>query len=212
MATPSPTPVPTLASPRSSRPSAPCRVRRPKRRACLRALNALPADMAEGLDRGSRARAPVFPAPLPTPVAVYSDVTPLAAPNSIGQIATVTSPTNRGVPAAPGGWLPLLAQFPAVRSASISTPATSPSTSPRRTGRWSSPPQSGIVTWSGWKNNGGGDRAVAIDHGNGIVKPSTTTSAAPRLISWPAMSSPRARPSRPWAAPAPAPARTCITR
>jgi murein DD-endopeptidase MepM/ murein hydrolase activator NlpD len=27
--------------------------------------------------------------------------------------------------------------------------------------------QSGIVTWSGWRNNGGGN-VVAIDHGNGM--------------------------------------------
>ena len=129
-------------------------------------LNALPADMAEGLDRGTPAHAPVFPAPLPTPVAVDPDATPLAAPNSIGQASTATSPSNRGVAAAPAAgrlfWpVPggqISQYFHAVHLAlDIAAPY----------GSMVVAAQSGIVTWSGWRNNGGGN-VVAIDHGNGM--------------------------------------------
>jgi murein DD-endopeptidase MepM/ murein hydrolase activator NlpD len=129
-------------------------------------LNALPADLAEGLDRGAPAHVPSLDlAPLPTPVAVDPDATPLAAPNGIGQ-TTAQSPSNRGVAAAPAAgrlFWPVpggsISQY--FHAGHLALDIAAPY------GSMVVAAQSGVVTWSGWRNNGGG-YVIAIDHGNGM--------------------------------------------
>ena len=129
-------------------------------------LDALPATMAGGLDRGAPAHVPSFPEPLPTPVAVDPDATPLAGPSGIGQTSTFSSPTTRGVPAAPAAgrlFWPVpggsISQY--FHAGHLALDIAAPY------GSMVVAAQSGIVTWSGWRNNGGG-YVVAIDHGNGM--------------------------------------------
>jgi murein DD-endopeptidase MepM/ murein hydrolase activator NlpD len=129
-------------------------------------LSALPADFAQPLDRGAPAQPPP-PEPLPTPVAVDPDATPLAAPNSVGQTATAIGPTSRGaapVPAlghliwpVPGG---AISQY--FHAGHLALDIAAPY------GSQVAAAQSGIVTSSGWRNNGGG-YVVSIDHGNGMT-------------------------------------------
>jgi murein DD-endopeptidase MepM/ murein hydrolase activator NlpD len=128
-------------------------------------LSALPLDVVQPLDRGTRAQAP--PAPLPMPIAVDPNATPLAAPNSasIGQTATTGAPTVRAVaaPAAgrlvwpvPGG---AISQY--FHAGHLALDVAAPY------GSMIVAAQSGIVTSSGWRNNGGGF-VISIDHGNGM--------------------------------------------
>ena len=135
-------------------------------------LNALPVDIAQPLDRGTRAVVPPpSAAPLPMPIAVDPNATPLAAPNSvaaatsIGQTATVTAPTVRAVAApavgrlvwpVPGG---AISQY--FHAGHLALDIAAPY------GSMIVAAQSGIVTSSGWRNNGGG-YVISIDHGNGM--------------------------------------------
>jgi murein DD-endopeptidase MepM/ murein hydrolase activator NlpD len=129
-------------------------------------LSALPADMAPRLDRGAPAQVPATLDALPPPMPVDPAATPLPAPNSIGEIATATGPSTRAAapaPAAgrlfwpvPGG--SISQYFHAGHLAlDIAAPYGSQIISA----------QSGIVTSSGWRNNGGG-YVISIDHGNGM--------------------------------------------
>jgi murein DD-endopeptidase MepM/ murein hydrolase activator NlpD len=126
-------------------------------------LSALPADMAGAIDRGAPAHVP-GPEPLPTPVAIDPNATPLAAPNAVGQISA-TAPTSRGaVPVAAGSlfWpVPGGAISQYFHAGHLALDIAAP---------WGSQivaAQSGIVTSSGWRNNGGG-LVISIDHGNGM--------------------------------------------
>lgn len=130
-------------------------------------LNALPVDVAAGIDRGAPAQVPEADTPLPTPVAIDPNATPLAAPGSVGQTETASAPTTRtAVPAPAAGRLvwpvpggSISQYFHAGHLAlDIAAPYGSQVVSS----------QSGIVTSAGWRNNGGGN-VVSIDHGNGIV-------------------------------------------
>ena len=130
-------------------------------------LSALPADVLQPLDRGAPAHVPTLEAPLPTPVAVDPNATPLAAPTGIGQTAGV-APTSRSAsapaPAAgrllwpvPGG---VISQY--FHAGHLALDIAAPY------GSQVVAAQSGIVTWSGWRNNGGG-YVISIDHGNGMT-------------------------------------------
>ncbi|HEU5325802.1 MAG TPA: peptidoglycan DD-metalloendopeptidase family protein [Candidatus Limnocylindria bacterium] len=119
------------------------------------------------LDRGARAVVPELQ-PLPTPVAVDPDATPLAAPDSAtGTTATASSgtATTRGpAPRAagalvwpvPGG---TISQYYHAGHLALDIAAPYGSTVVAA--------QAGVVTWSGWRNNGGG-YVIQIDHGNGM--------------------------------------------
>ena len=134
-------------------------------------LSALPVDAAQPLDRGTRAEIPpASAAPLPMPIAVDPNAPPLAEPNiitaanSLGQ-ATATAPTVRAVAApavgrlvwpVPGG---AISQY--FHAGHLALDIAAPY------GSMIVAAQSGIVTWSGWRNNGGGF-VISIDHGNGM--------------------------------------------
>ncbi len=139
----------------------------PAATAAVYSLNALPADIAQGLDRGTAALVPAAAgAPLPTPAAIDLNATPLAAPSGVGQTATVFAPTSRGVVAAPAtGRL-----FWPVPGGSISQYFHAGHLALDIAAPWGSQiiaAQSGVVTSSGWRNNGGG-YVISIDHGNGM--------------------------------------------
>ena len=129
-------------------------------------LAAGPADDLLQIDRGAAPQL-AAPEPLPTPVAVDPNATPLAAPVSVGTVAAVSGPTSRGtVPAPAAGRLlwpvpggSISQYFHAGHLAvDIAAPYGSQVVSA----------QSGIVTSAGWRNNGGGN-VITIDHGNGIT-------------------------------------------
>lgn len=128
-------------------------------------LSALPADMAETLDRGARAQVPV-PVVLPPPMPVDPEATPLPGPNSIGQIATATGPSTRAAAPAPAAgrlFWPVpggsISQY--FHAGHLALDIAAPY------GSQIVAAQSGVVTSSGWRNNGGG-YVISIDHGNGV--------------------------------------------
>jgi murein DD-endopeptidase MepM/ murein hydrolase activator NlpD len=126
-------------------------------------LSALPADMAQTIDRGAPAHVPP-PEPLPTPVAIDPNATPLAAPNGVGQISG-GAPTSRGTAPVAAGRL-----FWPVPGGAISQYFHAGHLAIDIAAPWGSQivaAQSGIVMSSGWRNNGGG-YVISIDHGNGI--------------------------------------------
>jgi murein DD-endopeptidase MepM/ murein hydrolase activator NlpD len=132
-------------------------------------LDALPVDIGQPLDRGAPAFIPPVAnvAPLPTPVAVDPNATPLAAPTGIGQTAAAgpsLRSTSAPAPAAgrllwpvPGG---AISQY--FHAGHLALDIAAPY------GSQVVAAQSGIVTSSGWRNNGGG-YVISIDHGNGLV-------------------------------------------
>jgi murein DD-endopeptidase MepM/ murein hydrolase activator NlpD len=128
-------------------------------------LTAVPADDLVQIDRGAAAQLP-GPEPLPTPVAIDPDATPLAAPTSVGSLAGATGPTSRGaVPAPAAGRLlwPIpggsISQY--FHAGHLAVDIAAPY------GSQVVAAQSGIVTSAGWRNNGGGN-VIQIDHGNGL--------------------------------------------
>ena len=128
-------------------------------------LTAVPADDLLQVDRGAPAHLPASE-PLPTPVAIDPNATPLAAPSGVGEVATVTSPSSRGnVPAPAAGRLlwPVpggsISQF--FHAGHLAVDIAAPY------GSQIVAAQSGIVTSAGWRNNGGG-YVISIDHGDGV--------------------------------------------
>ena len=120
------------------------------------------------LDRSAR---PVLPDPsgeLPTPVPVDPDATPLPAPDSVGSTSTGSAgvaPTVRAPAAAP---VALVWPVPAgsisqyYHAGHLALDIAAPY------GSQVSAAQAGVVTSSGWRNNGGG-YVISIDHGNGMI-------------------------------------------
>ena len=129
-------------------------------------LGALPADDISQLDRGARALVPPpAAAPLPTPVPVDPNATPLAAPNGVGG-TTVSGPTSRGsVPAPAAGGLvwpvPGGSYSQYFHAGHLAVDIAAPY------GSQIVAAQSGVVESAGWRNNGGG-YVITIDHGNGM--------------------------------------------
>ena len=130
-------------------------------------LTAQPVDAAlTGLDRGAPAH-PVAAEPLPTPVPVDPDATPLAAPDNVGSVASATGPSSRGAapkPAVGGLVWPVpggsISQY--FHAGHLALDIAAPY------GSQIVAAQSGIITSAGWRSNGGGN-VVSIDHGNGMV-------------------------------------------
>lgn len=132
-------------------------------------MGVLPADEAAFLNRGAP---PVVPhvGPMPMPVPVDPNATPLAAPGRGGSGGTggvtVTLPTSRGEapPPAVGGlvWpVPAgsISQYFHAGHLAIDIAADY--------GSQVLAAQDGVVTSAGWRSNGGG-YVIEIDHGNGI--------------------------------------------
>ena len=137
----------------------------PASSASVFSLTAVPADDLAHVDRGAIAQPPP-PEPLPTPVAVDPNATPLAAPNSVGAVAAITGPTSRStVPAPAAGRLlwPVpggsISQY--FHAGHLAVDVAAPY------GSQVVAAQSGIVTSAGWRNNGGGN-VISIDHGGGL--------------------------------------------
>lgn len=122
------------------------------------------------LERSTRATvpqdAPQTTGPLPTPVAVDPNATPLPGPQSTGSTTAGVAPTTRiGAPAPASGALvwPVpagtITQY--YHAAHLALDIAAPYGSPVVAA------QSGTVTSAGWRNNGGG-LVISIDHGNGM--------------------------------------------
>ena len=128
--------------------------------------NALSDEVSTLLDRGAPAGLPGISKPLPTPVAVDPNATPLAAPTSgIGGTAGSSGPTTRARVApsvgsllwpVPGG---SISQY--YHAGHLALDIAAPY------GSQIIAAQAGTVTWAGWRNNGGGN-VISIDHGNGM--------------------------------------------
>ncbi len=166
-------------------------------------LTAVPDDLVQ-IDRGATAQLPA-PEPLPTPVAIDPNATPLAAPSSIGGVATGV--TSRGVAPAPavGGLLwPVpggsISQY--FHAGHLAVDIAAPY------GSQVVAAQSGIVTSAGWRNNGGGN-VIQIDHGNGLE---TVYNHLGSIWVSPERTSPPARGSAGSGAPACAPGRTFTSK
>lgn len=106
-------------------------------------------------ERGARAELPVV-TPLPTPVAPPPPPPP-PAPKPVYVKAAPVVGTGQLLWPVSGG---VITQYYSSyhRALDIAAP----------TGSTVIASAAGVVTWSGWKNNGGG-LVIAIDHGNGIV-------------------------------------------
>ena len=129
----------------------------------------LPADEAAFLNRGAPAVVPHL-GPMPTPVPVDPNATPLAAPGG-GSAAgtggvTATAPTARGVAPAPAVgslvWpVPAgsISQFFHAGHLAVDIAADY--------GSQVLAAQDGVVVSAGWRSNGGG-YVIEIDHGNGM--------------------------------------------
>lgn len=119
-------------------------------------------------DRGSvsgrlRLQAPE-PTPLPTPVPVDPHATPLPGPAQTATAGRSVQPTTLTVPAqgalafpVPGG---SISQYYRAGHEGVDI-AAPPGTSIVAA-------DEGVVTWAGWRTNGGG-LVVEIDHGNGLA-------------------------------------------
>jgi murein DD-endopeptidase MepM/ murein hydrolase activator NlpD len=120
------------------------------------------------LDRSARSVIPVSSGPLPEPVAVDPDATPLPGPPSVGSTAGAgggVTTTTRAPAAAPSTLLwPVpggsISQY--YHAGHLALDIAAPY------GTTVIAAQAGVVTSAGWRNNGGGN-VISIDHGNGMV-------------------------------------------
>lgn len=106
-------------------------------------------------DRGARAEVPVI-TPLPTPVAPPPPPPPPAPAPVYVQPEPIVG-TGQLMWPVPGG---VITQYYSSYHKALDIAAP--------TGSTVIASAAGVVTWSGWKDNGGG-LVIAIDHGNGIV-------------------------------------------
>lgn len=134
-------------------------------------LNALAEEQSTILDRAAPAGIPGDSGPMPTPVPVDPDATPLAGPASIGSPATTSGSTtgglsNRAAPPVSSGAL----VWP-VPAGSISQYYHAGHLALDIAASYGSPvvaAQGGTVSSAGWRTNGGG-LVVSINHGNGMT-------------------------------------------
>ena len=133
----------------------------------------LPGEDAEVVDRGEPAVVPTASQPMPTPVPVDPDATPIPPPTTaLGQAGssaggTAGAPSTRAAappPAATGLAWPVsggsVSQY--FHAGHLAVDIAAPY------GSAVVAAQGGVVTWAGWRNNGGG-YVISIDHGNGMV-------------------------------------------
>lgn len=128
-----------------------------------------PETEADFLDRAARAQVPSTQTPLPTPVPVNPDATPLAGPEEAQDTAvgTTTTTTNRA-PAPQAVTTGLVWPVPAgsisqyYHAGHLALDIAAPY------GSQVVAAAGGTVTWAGWRNNGGG-YVISIDHGNGMT-------------------------------------------
>lgn len=130
-------------------------------------LGGVPDERTTLLDRQTRATVPQA-APMPTPVAVDPNATPLPGPQqNTGTTTMGSAPTTRTAPAAPatGG---LIWPVPAgsisqyYHAGHLALDIAAPY------GSQIVAAQGGTVSWAGWRNNGGG-YVISINHGNGMT-------------------------------------------
>jgi len=124
------------------------------------------------LERSTRATVPQDAVaqdagPLPTPVAVDPNATPLPGPRSTGSTTTGVAPTTRNVaPTSATGALvwpvPVGSITQYYHAGHLALDIAAPY------GSQVVAAQGGTVTWAGWRNNGGG-YVISIDHGNGMT-------------------------------------------
>ncbi len=120
------------------------------------------------LDRSARSVLPTSSGPLPQPVAVDPDATPLPAPGNVGSTSTATgvnSTTIRAPAAAPTAlaWpVPAGSVSQYYHAGHLALDIAAPY------GAQVSAAQAGVVTSAGWRANGGG-YVISIDHGNGMI-------------------------------------------
>jgi murein DD-endopeptidase MepM/ murein hydrolase activator NlpD len=133
----------------------------------------LPGEDAATVDRGQPAVVPSDSQPMPTPVPVDPDATPIPPPTTaLGQAGssaggTAGGPSTRAAappPAAGGLVWPVaggsVSQY--FHAGHLAVDIAAPY------GNAVLAAQGGVVSWAGWRNNGGG-YVVSIDHGNGMV-------------------------------------------
>jgi murein DD-endopeptidase MepM/ murein hydrolase activator NlpD len=120
------------------------------------------------LDRSARSVIPQTSGPLPEPVPVDPDATPLPGPDGIGSVSTSSggvTTTTRAPAAAPTAlvWPVVggsISQYYHAGHLALDIAAPYGATVVAA--------QAGVVTWAGWKNNGGGN-VISVDHGNGMI-------------------------------------------
>ena len=120
------------------------------------------------LDRSARSVIPQTSGPLPEPVPVDPDATPLPGPDGIGSVSTssggVTTTTRAPAPAPSALVWPVvggsISQYYHAGHLALDIAAPYGATVVAA--------QAGVVTWAGWKNNGGGN-VISVDHGNGMI-------------------------------------------
>ena len=131
---------------------------------------AAPLGETGDLDRSVRAQAPGTRAPLPTPLAIDPEATPLPGPEDAparGGTAVGAGTTSRVPAPAPAStslvWpVPVGSISQYYHSGHLALDIAAPY------GSTIVAAQSGTVTWAGWRTNGGGN-VISIDHGNGIT-------------------------------------------
>lgn len=129
-------------------------------------LSPQPLDEPEFVTRGAPAALP-SESPKPTPAPVDPNATPLPAPVTAaigatersGQaVATVAAASNGALAwPVPGG---IITQYFSAGHLAVDVANSAGSTVVAA--------EAGVVTWAGWRNNGGG-LVISIDHGNGMV-------------------------------------------
>jgi murein DD-endopeptidase MepM/ murein hydrolase activator NlpD len=125
-------------------------------------------EKAAVLDRGARSVIPTSSGPLPEPVAVDPDATPLPAPNSVGSTASSTGAATTTVRAPAPAPAALVWPVPAGSISQYYHAGHLALDIAAAYGAQVSAAQAGVVTSAGWRNNGGG-YVVSIDHGNGMI-------------------------------------------
>lgn len=118
------------------------------------------------LNRGAPAEVPGVHAPLPTPVPLNPNATPLPGPSTVALSGGGTAPTSRGAAPAPATGA-LVWPLP---GGTISQYFHGGHLALDIAGSYGAQvlaAQSGVVVSAGWRNNGGGN-VIEIDHGNGM--------------------------------------------
>ncbi|MEO5985782.1 MAG: M23 family metallopeptidase [Candidatus Limnocylindria bacterium] len=126
-------------------------------------VSAGPADDLPQINRAAPAQVPSEP--LPTPVAIDPNATPLAAPNSVGAVNSGPTSRGSGQAFAIGGlvWpVPVGSISQYYHAGHLALDIAAPY------GSQVVAAQGGVVSSAGWRNNGGGN-VISIDHGNGMT-------------------------------------------